>query len=121
MINGYCRDRVGSRFIERGDYQMVLSEDGTTMETSVFATTVEPGMVLEMSIVVSLADEIPKQCPKCQCTDPGIADGAWIEWKVYLYSRTLLLINTPTTVVDAQHISSFLLLLQSEPHTSQRM
>ena len=53
---------------------------------SEFASTVEPGMVLEMSIV--LRQKIPFQdnketCPRCGHFNLNVtANSGWIEWKV---------------------------------------
>jgi hypothetical protein len=52
IINGYCKDRVGNHFVERGDYQLVRANGSQTVRRSEFAGVVEPGMVLEMCIIL---------------------------------------------------------------------
>jgi len=52
IINCYCRDRLGHRFVERGDYRMRRPEDSRMIAPSEFSRMVEPEMVLEMSIII---------------------------------------------------------------------
>lgn len=85
VINGYCKDRAGNRFIERGDYQIIRAEGSRVIGPSAFARTVEPGMVLEISIILRQATAFQKDCPRCGRVNSTVtANGGWIEWQVSL-------------------------------------
>ena len=80
-MNGYCKDRVGSCFIERGDYQVLRAEDSQVIGPSEFATTVKSGMVLELSIVMHQTTSYQEECPRCGHINSGlIASEAWVVW-----------------------------------------
>lgn len=63
---------------------MIRAEDSQVINRSEFASTVESGMVLEMSIVVQqdIAFEDNKKCPRCGHVSLNLAGNGWIEWKV---------------------------------------
>jgi hypothetical protein len=52
VIQGYCVDRIGQTYIERGDYQIVRPESDQTVDRSAFAKVVKEGNVFETSIVL---------------------------------------------------------------------
>jgi hypothetical protein len=83
--------------VERGDYQIIRGEDSQTIDPLEFAGTVEPGMIVEMSIVLrektALKNKMGK-CPRCQHTNSTVtAAHGWIEWKVLLNLLHALIIN----------------------------
>jgi len=86
IINGYCKNRAGSGFIERGDYRLIRSEDSQVISRSRFASTVVSGTTLEMSIVVrqeSASGGEKEKCPRCRHINlKSAGNSRWIEWKV---------------------------------------
>jgi hypothetical protein len=86
IFNGYCKNRIGDHFIERGDYQVIRAEDSQTIVPAEFSSKVESGMVLEISIVLQQRAAFPgggKKCPRCSYKNSNVArSGGWIEWKV---------------------------------------
>lgn len=99
---GYCKDNPGSSFIEQGDYQVIHTEDNQVIKVinrSEFM--VQPGAVLEMSIVMrqkaTFQDKMEK-CPRCGHLNlDSTPINGWIEWQVgldsfYSYSELALLI-----------------------------
>jgi hypothetical protein len=72
--------------VERGDYEVLRAEDSHMINRSEFAKTVEPGMVLEMSIVMRQATafkDSKEKCPRCHHINVNATvAGGWIEWKV---------------------------------------
>lgn len=83
MIQGYCKDRIGHRYIESGDYEMVRSENNMPIHASNFEPSIEPGTTLEMGIVLRKDQSNPSCCPKCSCIHREIVyEESWIEWCV---------------------------------------
>ncbi|KIM74459.1 hypothetical protein PILCRDRAFT_14367 [Piloderma croceum F 1598] len=68
IIKGYCKDRYGDHHVKWGAYEVIRAEDSQTISPSKFAHSVEPGMVLELSIILrqdeTLQDSKDK-CPRC--------------------------------------------------------
>jgi hypothetical protein len=63
---------------------VLRASDGLTLDPSKFASQVEPGMVLEMSIVLwqGRVDQ-PEKCPRCGYINlDGAVKNGWIEWPV---------------------------------------
>lgn len=93
IINGFCKDRAGSSFIERGDYKLIRPEDSQVIDPSEFLGTVVSGMVLEMSVIMrqeSSCGNSKDKCPRCHHINLNlVGNGGWIEWKVALdfYAR----------------------------------
>ena len=86
VITGYCRDRIGNGYVERGDYQVIDAED-RRISPNELAAEVKPGMILEMSIILrqNAAFEDDKKCPRCKFLNADVtARNGWIEWKVPL-------------------------------------
>jgi len=82
IIHGYCKDSVGSHFIKRGDYRLICAEDSQTIGPSEFASSVESGMVLEMSIVLRETGfkDSKEKCPRCGHINlVNTANYGWIE------------------------------------------
>jgi hypothetical protein len=83
--------------VERGDYQVLRAEDSQMINRSEFARMVEPGMLLEMTIVMrqnTAFHENKGKCPRCRHMNLNatITNG-WIEWHVsvqFLYAHNLL-------------------------------
>ena len=86
IINGYCKDRAGNRLIKRGDYRLIQAQTGQMIGRSDFVSTVEPGMIVEMSVVLrqkkAFKDDRNK-CPRCGHINLNVTvESGWIEWKV---------------------------------------
>jgi len=85
IIKGYCKDRHGDRRVRWGDYEVIHSDDGHIIEASEFASTVQPGMVLEIGIILRQGEANKKKCPRCYHINRHVAlTSGWIEWKVFL-------------------------------------
>lgn len=88
VINGYCKNRAGVRFIERGDYEVMKAENGQIIGRSDFAAAVEEGVVLEMIIVLRQKAAFQKRkemCPRCgHEAFYTMPHGSWSEWKVLI-------------------------------------
>lgn len=82
IINGYCQGLAGESFVKRGDYKLILADDDSqTINPEDFARTVEPGMVLEMSIILRQRTAYQQICPRCKHTNRSMNKG-WIKWQV---------------------------------------
>jgi hypothetical protein len=86
---------VGNRFIQQGDYEVVHSAESEKISRSKFASVVEVGMVLEMSIILrqdAAFQDNKETCPRCRHINRNIintASNSWIKWQVPLnISRT---------------------------------
>jgi len=80
VIQVHCRDHQGCDFIARGDYEIIRAEDFQIIQPSEFASAVQSGVKLEMSIVMwqKTADE--RKCPRCgHINFPPTAINGWIE------------------------------------------
>jgi hypothetical protein len=90
IITGYCKNRAGNRYVERGDYHVVRAKDNKKISPSELAMEVQSGMVLEMSIILRqratfLASR--RMCPRCRCINFNVTTtNSWIGWKVFLRS-----------------------------------
>ncbi|KIM81318.1 hypothetical protein PILCRDRAFT_507981 [Piloderma croceum F 1598] len=97
IIHGYCKDRPGYRFVERGEYQMIRAADNQTIDPSEFASTIAPEMKFEMSIILRKMTAFQKnrgKCPQCHFVNSHVpAAHGWIEWKVLISFPRLLIIN----------------------------
>ena len=79
---------------------MVHPDDGQVIKRSDLASVVEPGMILEMTIVLrqNLTFQIVNEkCPRCgHINAKSVINSSWIEWKVVLTffaGQTINLIN----------------------------
>ncbi|KAF7333473.1 hypothetical protein MVEN_02363500 [Mycena venus] len=81
ILKAHLHDRpdAGSRYIQRGDYNIV-SQEGVIMSPLQFARKVRPGSRFDMSILKRIASKPAGQkCPNCDHTNPDSADGSWID------------------------------------------
>jgi hypothetical protein len=85
IINAYCKNRPGNRYVENGDYQVIHARDSSVIGPASF-NTVEAGMRLEMSIILrqSTTSQVNRgRCPRCsRLNSLATATGGWIDWKV---------------------------------------
>lgn len=88
IINGYCKDRAGNRFIKRGEYEVVGNQDNQIISRSQFPGVVKSGMILEMSIIVrqrtTTLQDHKRTCPRCGHYNSS--GSGWIEWQVHFDS-----------------------------------
>ena len=85
IIKGYFKNRIGHSYIERGDYHVLRTQDSQIIPPEELASSVEPGMVMEMSIIMrqtlTVDDKKRKTCPRCQYVNSSAGTGdCWIEW-----------------------------------------
>ena len=85
-MKGYCKDRVGDDYVARGAYGVLQSRDTRIMQPVEFASRVQPGMELEMSIMLRQHNNLRdtrKECPRCHFINIGVTYvDAWVEWQV---------------------------------------
>ena len=80
------------------------AEDGQIISPSELASTVQPGMQLEMSIVMRRGMDDQKKCPRChQINSQAPVNSGWIEWRVSKHHRKLIsyIVITAATVRDS--------------------
>jgi hypothetical protein len=82
IIQIHCKDRVGIAYIERGDYEVIRPEDSQIILRSELGSIIQPGMKLELSIVMwqRMADQ--KMCPRCCHINSQVDVNGWIDWQV---------------------------------------
>ena len=82
----YCKNRIGNRHVERGNYHISQTHDARIISPSDFAHNVRPGMALAMSIVFrrqAALQNVEKECPQCYLINPSATQSnGWIAWKV---------------------------------------
>jgi hypothetical protein len=87
IIKGYCKDRYGDRYVQRGDYELIHPNNGQIISRSQFTTMVEPGSVFEISIILrqNLAFWCHRRkCPRCSHINlSATVTNGWTEWKVH--------------------------------------
>ena len=75
-----------------GAYEVIRPEDSQTISPSKFAGSVEPGMVLELSVILRQDEALQdnkNKCPRCHFTNRNATfNHGWIEWKVILHFLT---------------------------------
>jgi hypothetical protein len=83
VLQVHCKDQIGIDFIERGDYEILRAEDNQIIPRSEFGTAVEPGMKLEMSIVLWQERMNQNKCPRCGHMNSQLpTESGWIKWQV---------------------------------------
>ena len=86
IIAAYFKDKVGSIFVERGDYRLLPAGSDCIIDASSFPSTAEEGMRLEMSVVLKKRRYGPdayetQKCPWCQFSNHAtIPRDGWINW-----------------------------------------
>lgn len=106
IIKGYSNDSPGSRFVKRGEYQVLRTEDSRIIRRSEFDFTVKAGMKLEISIIIRRGAALQKSCPVCR--QGNLNDNrpnGWIEWKVPPNFYRCLYLIPSITVADARNNS----------------
>lgn len=85
IIKGYSNGSPGSRFVKRGEYEVLHTEDSRIISSLESDFTVKTGMKLEISIIIRRGAALQKSCPVCRRVnlDDNFPNG-WIEWKVPL-------------------------------------
>jgi hypothetical protein len=86
MVKRYCKNRIGDHYVEQGDYHVLQTRDSQIIRPADFASSIEPGMALEMSIILRKGmtfQDSRKNCPRCSSdhTSAAGSDG-WVEWLV---------------------------------------
>jgi hypothetical protein len=85
MVKAYSKGRMGNSYVERGDYRILQSQDSRALTPLEFEERVQPGMAVEMSIVLRrqiASQESQMQCPSCQLVGPTTTNDFddWVEW-----------------------------------------
>ena len=74
----------------RGNYEVIHGHNNKTISPFEFANTVEPGMVLEMSIILRQHEPFQdnkEKCPRCHHINlNATVTSGWINWDVPLSS-----------------------------------
>ncbi|KZP33717.1 hypothetical protein FIBSPDRAFT_204293 [Athelia psychrophila] len=71
VITGFCRGLAGDGLIRQGNYRILDSENDQIIDPEEFASMLQPGMAVDMSIVVHEQTEERQgsegySCPRCQ-------------------------------------------------------
>ncbi|KAF8586183.1 hypothetical protein K439DRAFT_1631944, partial [Ramaria rubella] len=106
ILQGYCKDRIGNRYVDRGDYH-ILSAEGSLIPRREFASSVKAGVVVEMSIIIRMRRtqrEGKNVCPRCRCANTnGIPNQGWFECRKC--SGKFQVARSPATVNDTNRDS----------------
>lgn len=83
MITRFCRGVAGDVLIQRGNYRIMNSEDDQVINSEEFATVLQPGMAVDMSIVFrEQAEERQNNeghiCPRCNHGNSKYT--GWVTW-----------------------------------------
>lgn len=77
---------MGVKFVERGDFELIRSDDYQIVDYHNLADAVQPGMTLEMSIILREGHNLnPKICPRCGHMNAMLVTKTWVEWQVFSY------------------------------------
>jgi len=79
IIEGYSKDRAGSSYIQRGDYEVLREEGNEVLDRRCFRGAITAGNKLEISIVIKSVTST--RCPRCESLNFSI-DGSWKIWYV---------------------------------------
>ena len=81
--------------MEQGDYRILRADDSQTINRLDISGTVEPGMILKMSIVIRRSatfQDNKEECPRCHQINLNAAvSNNWIEWQVPYKFHTKML------------------------------
>ncbi|KZP09482.1 hypothetical protein FIBSPDRAFT_239273 [Athelia psychrophila] len=86
VITGFCKDSAGGMLIRRGDYRILSSDDEEFTNPLEIATVLQPGMIVEMSIVLRepVAERYGREehrCPRCNhINSKVITVSGWVSW-----------------------------------------
>lgn len=86
VITGYCKETAGSGLIQQGDYRILSSDDEEYINPTEISTALQPGMTVEMCIV--LREPATKRygrekhrCPRCNhINSKVITVSGWVSW-----------------------------------------
>jgi hypothetical protein len=86
IVKAYCKGRIGERYVERGDYHLLRASDNQDVARESLARAVEPGTVLEMSMILQWPSLMVtnKICPRCRHSNSSapIITAGWLQWQV---------------------------------------
>ena len=86
MIAGFCRDSLGSAFIQQGNYRILKSESDQIIHPLQIGAVLRAGMTVEMSIVLREQAEARSKieehrCPRCRhINSKVITASGWVDW-----------------------------------------
>jgi hypothetical protein len=86
IIASYCKGYIGGDYVERGEYNVIETEGYKRIGPTEFARDVNPGVVLEMSIILrqrsaSKSETCDIACPRCHHNNLTLdTHNGWIEW-----------------------------------------
>ncbi|KAF7969658.1 hypothetical protein HWV62_26700 [Athelia sp. TMB] len=86
VISGFCRDSAGYSLVQRGDYRIWNSENDNVISPEDIATSLGPGMRVEMSIVLHAQAEERRssqaqRCPRCRHLNREVVtESGWLDW-----------------------------------------
>ncbi|KAJ7146909.1 hypothetical protein C8R44DRAFT_758463 [Mycena epipterygia] len=117
ILKAHLHDRpqAGSRYVERGDYN-VVSTEGIVIRPLDFAGTLRAGVQLEMSIIKRRRDRLkptPKKCPHCNHTNSDARNNGWIHCSIITCGQRYQ-ISSKERVAEIEEISSPQLSLQED-------
>lgn len=86
MIIGFCKDSAGSMLIQRGDYRILSSDDEEFIKPAEISAVLQPGMTVEMSIVLRepVAERYGSEkhrYPRCNHVNRKVITiSGWVSW-----------------------------------------
>lgn len=86
ILKAYAQNRIGQKYIEQGEFQLIGSGDNKVIERSALGRLVREGDTLEISIVLVLQTtgnkDQERECPKCSYVNAAAAsvDDSWVQW-----------------------------------------
>ena len=86
----------GNTLVKRGDYQLVSGSQRSVVESSGWTLRVEPGLIVEMSMVRHDKQNRNTSCPRCGLVSTRWAKDEWITWFVFPYPLTVGIFKVST-------------------------
>ncbi|KAF7966177.1 hypothetical protein HWV62_39756 [Athelia sp. TMB] len=111
VISGFCKDSAGYSLIQRGNYKIWNSDDDHAISPADIATSLWPGMRVEMSIVLHAQAAGRKAGQTCRCPRCGHEDKkvGTTTYNAAAISKTLLMtaVLSPQTCTSLAVIDTF--------------
>lgn len=92
ILLGFCRDRIGEKYIRQRDYRILTGDDDSIVSPSDLSAASQVGKILELSIVVrEETNTEERKCPRCMFINRKKINGSgWIVWYARLPHRNPL-------------------------------
>ncbi|KAJ7752990.1 hypothetical protein B0H16DRAFT_782946 [Mycena metata] len=99
------RPQAGSRYVERGDYN-VVSPSGVVIRPFDLAAKLRAGIQFDISIVKRRRDRpTPRKCPQCNHTNQGSRNNGWIHCSTVTCGQKYQITTTKARVAKVETFS----------------